>query len=242
MQYTMSKPIIPALALTCAALTATSFAQEFKPGDEVVALRDRELKIGREPVASVRKGQKLTVEQVQDNWLWVRSGETRGWIDNRSVIGADLVSWYERQDDMASSAGAEKALDHRVDEHGEGRARILGVTFQVLGLRARSKPGILIHAGDNVVIDDGNTISGMGDPGWKNVVIRGPDGTLRTWPRDGVNIEYGGVKIVIERVRDLSRTLSVNSRPYGIVQPGSHVLINESREVFVNGELRKPRG
>ena len=37
-------------------------------------------------------------------------------------------------------------------------------------------------------------------------------------------------------VGDRRRAISVNGKPCGIVQRDNHVLINESREVFVNGK------
>jgi len=215
----MSKPIIPALALTCAALTATSFAQEFKPGDEVVALRDRELKIGREPVASVRKGQKLTVEQVQDNWLWVRSGKTRGWVDTRSVISSALLAWYERLPDNESVEAARQVM-----------AKLDGVMFDIHDAGAERQ---LTHMGEGNIFD----------------------GIRRDYL---VLARYTKVGISTYRVSARHRALGIKfdppnigmvlppppgslGAPYGRIQAGDYVLISaRTRQVFVNGQLRRP--
>jgi len=68
-----------------------------KVGDEVVALSDTALKVAKQTVATARKGETLTVEQVQDNWLWVRTGQTRGWIESTAVIAPALLAYYQRR-------------------------------------------------------------------------------------------------------------------------------------------------
>jgi len=88
-RFTPLTLLVLAAMTTATALTASSVGQEHKKGDAVVAVRDADLKSGRDKVATVRKGDKLSVEQVQGKWLLVRSGETRAWISIRDVIGRD---------------------------------------------------------------------------------------------------------------------------------------------------------
>jgi hypothetical protein len=57
-----------------------------KKGDEVIALRVASLQVEAKTVGTVRAGDTLVVEDVQGDWLWVRSGEARGWIDARNVV------------------------------------------------------------------------------------------------------------------------------------------------------------
>jgi hypothetical protein len=77
-------PFILAIILFCATLTS-SFGQDFKKGDVVFVVQDTELKMGAKNIGTVYKGNRVTVESVQDNWLWVRSGEISGWINNKNV-------------------------------------------------------------------------------------------------------------------------------------------------------------
>jgi len=72
---------------------SASFGQGFMKGDEVIALRDAPLNVEAKVVGTVHKGDKFVVEEVQDDWLWVRSGETRGWIDARHVVWGLKGSW-----------------------------------------------------------------------------------------------------------------------------------------------------
>ena len=88
MRNSRSLIIILAVITTRAILATSCMGQDYKKGDEVIALRDLPLKVETETVGTVRKGDKLTVEDVKDNWLWVRSGETRGWIDSRNVTNS----------------------------------------------------------------------------------------------------------------------------------------------------------
>jgi hypothetical protein len=52
-------------------------------------------------------------------------------------------------------------------------------------------------------------------------------------------VTLGDVVIVVEG-RDGRLTLSVNAADYGPVNRGDSVLINEAREVFINGQRRLP--
>ena len=247
MRYAPSTSMIVAVITTCLTLGTASGAQEekkdappdtLKKGDDVIALRVAPLQVESETVGTVGKGEKLVVEQVQGNWLWVRTGETRGWIDNSNVMGAVLLNWYQRQPDMVSRLGS-SADRYVADQSGRARAKILGVTFEIAGLKPGARPGLWI---DTPAVQ---LIEGMfnGALHITNDVVTMPGYTIRR-PRDGVYVEYQaqGVFIQVERLGQESRSLEVNRRRYGSVQEGDHVVISKSREVFVNGFLRKPRG
>ncbi len=74
-----------------------SKAQEYKKGDEVVALRHAELKVEKRVVGTIRRGEKLAIENVRSDWLWVRHGQTRGWIESTAVVAPDLLAHYQRR-------------------------------------------------------------------------------------------------------------------------------------------------
>jgi hypothetical protein len=208
-----------------------------KKGDEVIALRTAPLQVEAETVGTVRKGDKLVVEEVQDNWLWVRSGETRGWVDNSNVLGAVLLNWYQRQPDIVSRLGS-SADRYAADQSGRAKTKILGVTFEIAGLQPGARPGLWIDTPAVQLIE--GMFSGALDI--KNDVVTMPGYTIRR-PRDGVYVEYQaqGMAIQVERLGKESRSLEVNRRPYGSVDQGDQVLVTGSREVFVNGFVRKPR-
>jgi len=101
MRNAKSMVVILAVITTSVDLAATASGQEHKKGDEVVVLNDTELKVGTETIGTVHKGEKLTVEKIQGNWLWVR-GKISGWIDSSRVVkvgagvaGTVTVRYYQ---------------------------------------------------------------------------------------------------------------------------------------------------
>jgi len=213
----------PTLAILAALLaanvpTASSAAQEYMQGDEVFVLRATELRVPGKAVAAVRKGDKLTVEQVQDKWLWVRSGEVRGWIDNRSVIPATLKARYDSQTDVSSVWGAIVGGDKYVDADKSGRAtpKLFGVGLDVRGLKPGEGPQIC-----NVVLG-----------GWDNG---------RRLPKQG-SLRYDDIDIALTESGADDWSLSIDGKPYGTVTAGDYVLIAvPARQVFVNGQIRRRR-
>ncbi|HIC89762.1 MAG TPA: caspase family protein, partial [Anaerolineae bacterium] len=67
------------------AVHAPALGQDYSEGDQLVVLRDTQLKIEDRTVATVRQGSVLVVERVGRDWLWVRYGQTRGWIQRHNV-------------------------------------------------------------------------------------------------------------------------------------------------------------
>jgi hypothetical protein len=193
-----------------------------KPGDEVIALSDADLMVEAKSVGSLRKGGKWTVEQVQDSWLWVRSGDTRGWIDRRSVMSEKVLDWYQRLPNNTSVTLSEQT-----------RAKFAGILFEIR--KAGEGPAVI---GDS----DGSV---YGIPGLGRFS----------------NAAYGKVRIILEQVGNRNNRAAwiafdppegasqqippppgwTKGRSYGVVQPGQHVSIDTtSRQVFVNGHLRRP--
>jgi len=228
-----------AAIFNCATLSTLSYGEEYKKGQEVVALRNAELKVEAKTVGTVRKGEKVTVEAVQDEWLWVRCAETRGWIERGIVMDAALMAWYERQPDMATIADSLTGSPQRVDKSGRGRAKILGVTFEVLSLHPGDKPSVQSSRSGGGIVQMGTNNSILSN---NRALIQtnvgnnlGGDGAVV-----GVRVAYDGVEIAVRTATDRRRELSVNGTRYGTVEKGDHVSVSESRQVFVNGTLRTP--
>jgi hypothetical protein len=193
----------------------------------VIALRVAPLQIEAKTVATVRAGDKLVVEDVQGDWLWVRAGETRGWIERTSIVDAAFKTKCQSEGDLSTADGAFAAWKRGADKSGRASAKILGVTFELTSLKNPRWPNIQgVIAGGIIQVGVGNVYNGP------------PPGGVP----DNVSVDYRSVKLAVEKVDDRRRTLSVNGRPYGSVSEGDHVLIRESREVFVNGFVRQPRG
>ncbi len=206
-------------------------------GDEVIVLQDTALMIEAKTVGTVRKGDRLVVEQIQGDWLWVHTGQIRGWVRTRHVMSAALWNWYERQPDMVSQSGA-SASRYAADASGRARAKIFGVTFEITGLQPGAQAGLYMDTPEVSLIE--NMFHGALDI--TNDVVRMPGYSI-TRPRDGVYAEWRdqALRIRVERVGKQTRSLEVNGRRYGNVNEGDHVLIYGSREVYVNGTLRNPR-
>ncbi len=154
-------------------------AASFQPASDVVALVATELKSGTQTVGHVRKGEKLTIEKAQGDWLYVRNG----WIHRKCVAPHTLMEWYERLPDNGSV------------EHGErARAKFRDVTFDILN--AGSGPSVMnfrnnrmtrngkpVSAGnDSLTAKYGNVkvyLEGTGSGTWRFAVNQTPHGTLR---------------------------------------------------------------
>jgi hypothetical protein len=94
---------------------------------------------------------------------------------------------------------------------GQATARVEGVEFTVLG------PG----------------------SGGASSSVRTKSGLLPNTSETRHEVRLGEVTIVVEK-RDSRLTLSVNATDYGPVSRGDSVLINEAREVLINGQRRLP--
>jgi len=81
MQYAQYMPTILVAITAYTTFVTTSFGQDFKKGDKVIALSNATLMIGAETIGTINKGEELTVEEVKDNWLWVRKAKIGGWIN-----------------------------------------------------------------------------------------------------------------------------------------------------------------
>jgi hypothetical protein len=230
MRNVISGAIVLVAVLAFFGPIVTAIGQEYKPGDEVVALRDTELKAGRETVGNARKGDKLTVEQVQDQWLWVRCGQTRGWIDSGRVLEAQLSAWYQSQPAMESDPERGEA-GLRVGQSGRARAKVLGITLELLGVKPDSRPAVYLNVPNAVFVDGSKVIAGV-------ITVWGHKAES---PKDGVFLAYKRVAVQLERTSRESRSLMVNGKLWGTLRAGDHVLIDDSLRVFVNGNLRRPR-
>jgi hypothetical protein len=58
----------------------------YREGDRVVVTSNTSLRIGKEEVAIVDKGETLIVEDVQDGWVWVQVHGKYGWIQDKYLI------------------------------------------------------------------------------------------------------------------------------------------------------------
>jgi hypothetical protein len=192
-----------------------------KPGDEVVALRDSQLKAGAETVGAVRKGDKLVVEQVQGNWLWVQSGQTRGWIDGSRVISAALMHWYRRLPDGAP-----------IHEGESVRMKCEGVFLVVDGGGGMST----INNRGHVKIGTLELPRGFLAIGQKVVFLLTQSETGRIL---SVTFMRRAEAQADFPPRDLPLYLNA-ARRYGTLRQGDFVrLAAGARQVFVNGQLRQ---
>ncbi len=93
---------------------------QIEPGDQVVTLREVPLRIEAEVVGRVPKGKRLTVQHVQDEWLWVETEHGNGWLTQDDVLDARLWTWYQKLSDGDSVSSAQGT-----------RARFEGVFFEI---------------------------------------------------------------------------------------------------------------
>jgi hypothetical protein len=191
-----------------------------KAGDEVVALRDVELMVETTRVGSVRKGERLSVQRVKDDWLWVRTGNVRGWVDNRSVVVARLMDWCQRLPDNTSVTLTERT-----------RARFAGILFQIR--KAGDGPALISDSDGSIY-----GISGSGrllNAAYQKVRIvleEADNGNSRMlWLTFD---PPGGAAQQIPPPPDWTKGAS-----YGTARQGDCVSIDtQTRQVFVNGEHR----
>ena len=164
-------------------------------------------------VGTVRKGDKLTVEQVQDNWLWVAAGAIRGWIDRRSVISAALMDWYRRLPEGDS-----------VDVSGQTRAKFRGVIFEIHNAGSQgSTVNFNVNYADPCTIAFYRKVmvfvERRDDGRWALYLNFHPPGSLAGSP-------------------PFPATFKGNR--YGAVAQGDYVFIDtDTRQVFVNGQVRR---
>lgn len=65
-------------------------------------------------------------------------------------------------------------------------------------------------------------------------------GTIESVVNDSAKIQISGVQIDLAKVKDgNSYSLTIDEKSYGTVQGGDKVVVSETRDVTVNGALRK---
>ena len=198
----------------------TRISKAAEPGDEVIALRDADLKAGRERTGTARKGQKLTLEQVQAQWFWVESNGAKGWIDSSLVMDARLFDWYSGFPD-----------DERIFTSQGMRAKFKGFWFDVAGQRSAA------------TFLDGRSMQFGGRSVSLPVVFVVGDETSCTLDKRGSRWLLSVTFMRLHNVGAFDRIpLAVDSlRRYGAVQPGDFVRIDvKQRRVYVNGQRRGP--
>ena len=128
----------------------------FQPGSEVIALVGTELKSGTQTVGRATKGEKLTIERIQGDWLYVRNG----WLYRRHAIAASMRDWYERLPDRGS-----------VENAGRTRAKFREVTFEILD--TGSGPGVTSFGSNSSFRINGQRMD-VGDSvtaRYKNIIV-----------------------------------------------------------------------
>jgi hypothetical protein len=96
------KVILLVAVLGFSAPTVSVVGQEYKAGDKVVALRNTVLKVGTQTVATVRRGQILTIGQVQGDWLWIGNKTGPDRLSDCLPLRDVTVSETSRQDAIVS--------------------------------------------------------------------------------------------------------------------------------------------
>jgi hypothetical protein len=193
----------------------------FKPGYEAILLRNVQLKAGSETFGTVAKGEKVVVEQIQGKWLWVKSGQTRGWVDKEAVMVTTLWDWYTR------------LSDNKLISTGRGvRAKFKGVWFDVPG-KGRWPAQFI----DNPIQVNGRLL--LSSP----VLVLGDDASFtldeagREWLLSVTFVRQNS-PAMLERIPLALKSLG----RYGAVQSGDFVQIDvKQRHVYVNGQLRRAR-
>jgi hypothetical protein len=122
MRYSKALLVAFAASVLCVSFAPISIGGDYQKGSRVVALKDSQLRIETKSTGIVHKGDKFTVLNAKEQWLWVRSGESLGWIERTSVIDATLFDHYRRQPDGF------------IDQvFGDVRTKVNGVTFEIQG-------------------------------------------------------------------------------------------------------------
>jgi hypothetical protein len=184
-----------------------------KPGDEVALLRNVQLKAGSETFGDIGKGERVVVEQIQGKWLWVRSEQTRGWIDKEAVLSARMIDWYQRLPEDLS-------LQHS----GRERTKCFGIFLEIVGAgvkRSFLDPGTYRHDNRTYFIADyTNVMVYLENPGTDRGLFY-----LNFNPPGQLTIPLRG---------------ALKGNCYGTVVPGDYVFLSTvSRQVLVNGQLRQ---
>ena len=198
-------------------LKAIANEQSFQQGTKVVALTNTQLKAGSETLASIRKGDLLTVEQTRDKWLWVRSGDARGWVDTRTVISCALLAWYERLPDHGS-----------VEYAGRTLGKCYGFMFEIVDAGSQLYGS---RWGPNTSVNGYRVPTGGGE----NVNCQNAGAFLRKAGdrRRELMISFPGSTRPFINIPAL--------RSYGMVDQGAYIFISTNdRSVFVNGQRRRP--
>ena len=103
------------LLFACAA-SQTAFGQ-FKIGDEVVVIREAEIKAGDKVIEKVHRGMTMRVNEVKDDWLWV-DHPAAGWVNQKMVTtpanAIDVFTEQIKQNPNDAGAYEARALAWRV--------------------------------------------------------------------------------------------------------------------------------
>ena len=187
----------------------------FRKDVEVIALRDASLMSGKDSVGTVKKGEKLTVERVQGEWLYVRNG----WIYSKHVIAAPLMAWYQGLPDNFAAENA-----------GRTNGKYYGFFFEIINAGA---------APLNNAFLGGNTINGQplprGGGGYINCRNAGVFLAKVDDHRRELLVSFPGSKNIFPNVSAL--------RSYGMVDEGDYIVISTNdRRILVNGDQRTSRG
>ena len=182
---------------------------------KVIALKKANLMSGAESVGTVKKGEELTVERVQGEWLNVRNG----WIYSKHVVAASLMAWYQGLPSNFS-----------VENSGRAYGKYYGFFFEI------------VNAGTaplNNAFLGGNTINGQplprGGGGYINCRNAGVLLAKVDARRRELLVSFPGSKNIFPNVSAL--------RSYGMVDEGDYIVISTTnRRVFVNGDQRTSRG
>jgi hypothetical protein len=189
-----------------------------KPGDQVFALRNVDLKVGQKTVRSVRKGEKLTVEQVQGNLLGVRNGKTRGWIDNKAVIDVGLMAWYKRLPNYSSVEKADRT-----------RGKFDGLLCEIMDAGSKPLPNFF---------GSGSSVNGQPIPSGGGTYVNSQNVGIFLRKAGGSRRE---LLLAFPGSRNIFPNISA-LKSYGMVEPADYVAIStDDQQVLVNGERRTPR-
>ena len=112
----------------------------------------------------------------------------------------------------AGLAGSGQSDSYAVNVNQRGLAKAAGVTFEIF------KPG-----------------NGTASIRQSSKSSEGPP-----TPQSQHQIQLGNVEIILKTNQLRIVTLSINGRIFGAVEKGDHVVIDEAREVTINGQVRKP--
>ena len=184
-----------------------------QPGSDVVALIATELKSETQTVGHVKKGERLKVERVQGDWLYVRNG----WLYREYALPAALVDWYQRMPDGYS-----------VENGGRSRGCFDSIMFEVTNAGSTRMNGNSF--GPN------SRVNGQRIPSGGGKYINTPNVGIFLRKAGGQSRE---LMVAFPGSRNIFPVIST-LRSRGVIQPGDHVSIDAStRQVVVNGKQRR---